>query len=150
MKCLSRWKNKLAFIVMEWSGGLYVSPTITGSRPGGLIAGAWAAMLSLGQEGYLEHTRDIMEASKWIQNSRVKDILELHIVARLDMTIMAFGSNVIYIFEVNDMLSSKGWNLHPLQRPNRAQVSGISKLINVAFPWTFDDRVINTKTILNP
>lgn len=37
--------------VTEWSGGLYVSPTIAGSRPGGLIAGAWAAMMSLGFEG---------------------------------------------------------------------------------------------------
>lgn len=38
--------------VTEWSGGLYVSPTIAGSRPGSLIAGAWAAMMSLGKEGY--------------------------------------------------------------------------------------------------
>lgn len=37
--------------VTEWSGGLYVSPTMAGSRPGGLIAGAWAAMMSLGLEG---------------------------------------------------------------------------------------------------
>lgn len=28
-----------------------MSPTIAGSRPGGLIAGAWAAMMSLGEEG---------------------------------------------------------------------------------------------------
>lgn len=39
------------YTVTEWSGGLYVSPTIAGSRPGSLVAGAWAAMLSLGQEG---------------------------------------------------------------------------------------------------
>lgn len=39
-------------IVTEWTGGLYVSPTIAGSRAGGLIAGAWAAMISLGSEGY--------------------------------------------------------------------------------------------------
>lgn len=38
-------------VVTEWTGGLYVSPTIAGSRPGGLIAGAWAAMISLGFEG---------------------------------------------------------------------------------------------------
>jgi glutamate/tyrosine decarboxylase-like PLP-dependent enzyme len=37
--------------VTEWTGGLYVSPTIAGSRPGGLIAGAWAAMMSLGLNG---------------------------------------------------------------------------------------------------
>ena len=40
-----------SWTVTEWSGGLYVSPTVAGSRPGGLIAGAWAAMMSLGQEG---------------------------------------------------------------------------------------------------
>lgn len=28
-----------------------MSPTVAGSRPGGLIAGAWAALMSLGQEG---------------------------------------------------------------------------------------------------
>lgn len=35
------------------------------------------------------------------------------------MTIVAFGSDVIDIFEVNDIMSSKGWHLNALQRPNR-------------------------------
>lgn len=47
--------------VMEWSGGLYISPTVAGSRPGGLIAGAWVAMMSVGEEGYLEAVRKVME-----------------------------------------------------------------------------------------
>lgn len=51
-------------LVTEWSGGLYVSPTIAGSRPGGLIAGAWAAMMSLGLEG------NILILVKGICNSR--------------------------------------------------------------------------------
>ena len=38
-----------------WSGGLYVSPTIAGSRPGDLIAGAWASFMSLGLEGATMH-----------------------------------------------------------------------------------------------
>lgn len=90
----SKMKSEEALFdaVTEWSGGLYVSPTIAGSRPGGLIAGAWAAMMSLGLEGdrisspfslvlvpdassetpraspgYLENTRAIMEATKKIQ-----------------------------------------------------------------------------------
>lgn len=29
-----------------------MSPTIAGSRPGSLVAGAWAAMMSLGEEGF--------------------------------------------------------------------------------------------------
>lgn len=107
--------------VTEWSGGLYVSPTIAGSRPGGLIAGAWAAMMSLGEEGYLENTRQIMEVSKKIQEG-IKGIPELFVVGRPDMTIVAFASNIVDIFEVNDLMSSKGWHLNALQRPNSLHI----------------------------
>lgn len=107
--------------VTEWSGGLYVSPTMAGSRPGGLIAGAWASMMSLGLQGYLEHTKDIMEVSKRIQKG-IKEIPELYIIGRPDMTIVAFGSDTIDIFEVNDLMSSKGWHLNALQRPNSIHI----------------------------
>lgn len=107
--------------VTEWSGGLYVSPTIAGSRPGGLIAGAWAAMVALGQEGYLENTSKIMEVSKILQKG-IKDISELYIVGRPDMTIVAFASNDVNIFEVNDQMSSRGWHLNALQRPNSIHI----------------------------
>ncbi|XP_042518521.1 sphingosine-1-phosphate lyase-like [Macadamia integrifolia] len=107
--------------VTEWTGGLYVSPSIAGSRPGGLIAGAWAAMVSLGQEGYLENTREIMEASKRIQKG-IKEIPDLFIVGRPDMTIVAFGSKCVDIFEVNDMMSSRGWHLNALQKPNSIHI----------------------------
>lgn len=107
--------------VTEWSGGLYVSPTIAGSRPGSLIAGAWAAMMALGEEGYLENTRQIMEASKKITEG-IKGIPELFVVGRPDMMIVAFASNVLDIFEVNDLMSSKGWHLNALQRPNSLHI----------------------------
>ncbi|CAA7396262.1 unnamed protein product [Spirodela intermedia] len=103
--------------VTEWSGGLYVSPTIAGSRPGGLIAGAWAAMMSLGLEGYLENTRAIMEATKKIQRG-IEEIPELFVIGRPDMTVVAFGSDDVNIFEVNDQMSRRGWHLNALQRPN--------------------------------
>ncbi|CAA0833738.1 Sphingosine-1-phosphate lyase [Striga hermonthica] len=107
--------------VTEWTGGLYISPTIAGSRPGGLIAGAWAAMMSLGHEGYLDNTRKIMEASKRIEKG-VLEIPELFIIGRPDMTIVAFGSDIMDIFEVNDIMSSKGWHLNALQRPNSIHI----------------------------
>jgi hypothetical protein len=49
----------------------------------------------------------------------IEEIAELFIVGRPDMTIVAFGSDVLDIFEVNDIMSSKGWHLNALQRPNR-------------------------------
>lgn len=45
------------------SGGLYISPGLSGSRPGALIATAWAAMVGLGLEGYLDTTCSIMKAT---------------------------------------------------------------------------------------
>lgn len=95
--------------------------------------------------GYLENTRAIMEVSKKLQKGycfqlvfiwpmragalfhlkilplccRLEDIPELFIIGRPDMTVVAFGSNVVDIFEVNDIMSSKGWHLNALQRPNR-------------------------------
>lgn len=114
--------RKYQFVaVTEWTGGLYVSPTIAGSRPGGLIAGAWAAMMSLGEEGYLVNTKKIMELSRRIQEG-IKEIPELFIIGRPDMTIVAFGSNVVDIFEVNDIMSSKGWHMNALQRPNSIHI----------------------------
>ncbi|KAF8055029.1 hypothetical protein N665_1305s0016 [Sinapis alba] len=107
--------------VTEWSGGLYVSPTIAGSRPGSLVAGAWAAMMSLGEEGYLENTSKIMEASKRLEEG-VRGISELFVVGKPDMTIVAFGSKALDIFEVNDIMSSKGWHLNALQRPNSIHI----------------------------
>jgi len=40
------------FRLGTWTGGPYVTPTLAGSRPGGAIAAAWAAVQYLGQDGY--------------------------------------------------------------------------------------------------
>lgn len=33
------------FGVTEWHGGLYITPTLAGSRAGSVIAGTWAALM---------------------------------------------------------------------------------------------------------
>ena len=48
------------FTVTNWPGGMYFSPTFAGSRPGGLSAAAWAALVSIGEKGYLEAARRII------------------------------------------------------------------------------------------
>ncbi len=50
--------------VTDWTGGLYISPGFAGSRSGALIATAWAAMISLGLDGYMGHTKKIMQARR--------------------------------------------------------------------------------------
>ncbi len=42
----------------DWPSGIYRTPNVTGTRPGGPIAAAWAVLNYLGEEGYLRLTRE--------------------------------------------------------------------------------------------
>ncbi len=103
------------FKVTDWSGGLYVSPTIAGSRPGGLIAACWAAMVSMGESGYLEAARKILQAADEIK-AGISSIAELYILGE-PLWNIAFGSDTLDIYRVMDFMSSRGWSLNPLQKP---------------------------------
>jgi len=103
------------FKVTDWSGGLYVSPTIAGSRPGGLIAACWAAMVSMGESGYLEAARRILQAADEIK-AGISSIAELHILGE-PLWNIAFSSDTLDIYRVMDFMSGRGWSLNPLQRP---------------------------------
>lgn len=41
------------FAYSDWPGGLFVSPSMLGTRAGGPIASAWATMRHLGANGYV-------------------------------------------------------------------------------------------------
>uniref|UniRef100_A0A453E1C5 Sphingosine-1-phosphate lyase n=1 Tax=Aegilops tauschii subsp. strangulata TaxID=200361 RepID=A0A453E1C5_AEGTS len=71
--------------------------------------------------GYLESTGKIMEVSKKIQKG-IDDISGLFVIGKPDMTVVAFGSDAVDIFEVNDIMSSNGWHLNALQRPNSLHI----------------------------
>ena len=71
------------FIYTEWPGGIYASPSMAGTRPGGAIAAAWAAMKSLGEDGYLKLAQQIMETTKELI-SGIKSIPELSILGNPD------------------------------------------------------------------
>lgn len=103
------------FKVTDWSGGLYVSPTIAGSRPGGLIAACWAAMVSLGERGYLEAARKILRAAEEVK-AGISSIPELYILGD-PLWNIAFASDTVDIYRVMDFMSSRGWSLNPLQKP---------------------------------
>src|SRR3954462_11767023 len=56
-------RNAQYFHLAGWSGGKYMSPSIPGSRSGGLLAATWAAMVGYGRAGYREHAREIFSAA---------------------------------------------------------------------------------------
>src|SRR6185295_11059138 len=48
------------FTYTSWPGGIYASPSMTGTRPGGAIAAAWAVLQHLGEAGYLQQARAML------------------------------------------------------------------------------------------
>jgi glutamate/tyrosine decarboxylase-like PLP-dependent enzyme len=111
------------FTTSDWPGGLYYSPTFSGSRPGGLSAACWAALVSIGEKGYLEATRQILDAVA-VMKQGVSEIPELRLMGR-PIGVFAFTSTSdwLNIYQVLDQLSAKGWSLTGLQRPAGIHVS---------------------------
>eukprot|EP01116_Phalansterium_solitarium_P015926 TRINITY_DN3581_c0_g1_i1.p1 TRINITY_DN3581_c0_g1~~TRINITY_DN3581_c0_g1_i1.p1 ORF type:complete len:446 (-),score=145.59 TRINITY_DN3581_c0_g1_i1:171-1508(-) len=97
------------FTYSEWPGGLFVSPTMLGTRPGGCIAAAWAAMCAMGQNGYTSLAQGVMETSVYLQNEIAK-IPGLYVLGKPHMTIVAFAARDINILAVADVMEEKfGW-----------------------------------------
>lgn len=103
------------FQMAHWPGGVYASPTMSGSRSGGLSAATWAAMVYLGEEGYLRNAAAIMKVADGIKDG-VRGIPELEIIG--DPTfVISFRSSSVDIFHVNDYMISRGWRFNGLQNP---------------------------------
>jgi sphinganine-1-phosphate aldolase len=98
------------FVSIDWPGGIYPSPTMTGSRAGGPVAAAWALMNFLGEEGYLHIADEVMKASRHIQEG-VNAIPGLEVLSDPEMSVFAIGSNSVDVYEVADELDLRGWHL---------------------------------------
>jgi sphinganine-1-phosphate aldolase len=105
------------FFITDWSGGKYASPGIEGSRSGGLLAATWAAMVSLGREGYLNYARKIFETAFAMQDM-VRSHPELRIMGSNPTFCFSFTSDAFDIYHVNDFMRTKGWRFNGQQYPN--------------------------------
>jgi len=116
--CLYRdksFRHYQYFLYPEFRGGAYASNGLAGSRSGGLIAATWAAMVSLGEDGYKHHAKKIFDTALKMQEA-VKSHPELYIMG--DPTFcFAFRSNEFDIYHLNDFMKSRGWRFNGLQHP---------------------------------
>lgn len=103
------------YVGTEWPGGLYYSPSMAGSRPGGLIAAAWAALLSMGEAGYLEATRAILETAASIRRG-IAAIDGLSVLGD-PLWVIAFRAETVNIYEVMALMAQRGWSLNGLHHP---------------------------------
>lgn len=107
------------FTAPEWPGGTYISPGLSGSRSGGLIASTWAAMVSLGEQGYLEIAERVFATAARLRDG-VAAIDGLRVIGDPLFNIAFTGADPaeLDIFHVNDFMQEKGWRLNGLQFPS--------------------------------
>jgi glutamate/tyrosine decarboxylase-like PLP-dependent enzyme len=104
------------FYLTDWSGGKYCSPGMDGSRSGGLLAAAWAAMVHLGRCGYRHYADAIFSTSTAMQQA-VLSHPSLRIMGQPSF-LFSFTSDDYDIYHVNDFLRTRGWRLNGQQYPN--------------------------------
>jgi len=111
----NRLRRHQYFSVPDWPGGLYASPTAAGSRSGGLTAATWAALVYLGEEGYLNAARSIMAVADRIK-AGIEKIPALTLIG--DPTfVISFRSEELDVFHINDFMKTRGWRFNVLQLP---------------------------------
>ena len=103
------------YTTTDWLGGLYLSPTFAGSRPGALSAACWAAMVSMGEQGYLDAAKKILETAARIKKE-IEKIPDLHLVGD-SLFVVALGSKTLDIYSVLDEMGKRHWSLNGLQSP---------------------------------
>ncbi len=114
------------FIAPDWSGGVYASPSIAGSRPGALIAGCWVSLMSQGESGYIKACHSIVGAAKKIEDAIRHDSAlkaDLQMIGRPLVSVVAFTSDSLNVYDMADAMSARGWHLNALQSPPAIHVA---------------------------
>jgi glutamate/tyrosine decarboxylase-like PLP-dependent enzyme len=110
------------YTVADWPGGLYLSPTFAGSRPGALSAACWAAMVSIGEEGYLEAARRVLTTGARIRDG-VAAVPGLRVLGDPLWVIAFAADDGLDVYQVMENMSHRGWSLNGLQRPAAVHIA---------------------------
>jgi len=112
-------KQNMYFLATGWTGGIYASPTIAGSRPGGVVASCWASLIHLGENGYTEINEKIMKEQKIIKKG-IENMKEIELMGDPKGMIIAWRwkdkskANLVYGFI--DSLKSR-WEINGIMKP---------------------------------
>jgi sphinganine-1-phosphate aldolase len=100
------------FTCAEWTGYSMVNTTVQSTKSGGPMAGAWATLHHIGDEGYLSLTRRAMDATDRLI-AGIEAIEELRVMGRPAMSLFAFTSDSVDVFHLADELKLRGWLVGP-------------------------------------
>ncbi|TIB10639.1 hypothetical protein E3P89_02752 [Wallemia ichthyophaga] len=141
------WRSFQYYSQPDWTGGVYASPTLAGSRPGALIAGTWAVLTHVGVDGYVRSCGEIVRARQRIQRAIETDYqADLAVMGQPLGSVVAFTSvnPALNIYTVGDLLHEKGFSLNAVANPpalhiacTRPTVAAVDDILS-SLRWAVD------------
>lgn len=105
------------FVATDWPGGIYASPSVPGTRGGGAIAAAWAALMGMGEAGYMHHAKRAMQVAEKLR-AGIGKIPELHVLGDPAMSLVSYAAKDERTFAIADQLEERGFSVDRQQRPD--------------------------------
>jgi glutamate/tyrosine decarboxylase-like PLP-dependent enzyme len=85
-----------------------INPTVLSTKSGGPMAGAWAILNYLGEEGYLHIVKTVQDTTQKLIEG-VNAIPELEVLGEPAMCMFSFKSDVINVYQLADAMGKRGW-----------------------------------------
>ena len=104
------------FVATDFPGGIYASPTLIGTRPGGPIAAAWAALNSFGEQGYIELAKQALDAADRFRRG-IESIPGLALLGKGDATIVTYSAIGMNAYAIADRMELRGWTIDRQHKP---------------------------------
>jgi glutamate/tyrosine decarboxylase-like PLP-dependent enzyme len=100
------------FTGASWTGYSVINPTLLSTRGGGSLAACWAILHFLGDEGYTQFARNMIEATNRVV-ARLKTMPGIDVMGAPDFCLVAFSSDAFNIFPIADLMKQRGWYVQP-------------------------------------
>jgi glutamate/tyrosine decarboxylase-like PLP-dependent enzyme len=103
------------FACSRWPGYTVVNPTASSSKTGGPMAGAWAILHYLGNDGYKNIVKEVMDATNLLVEG-IDGIEGLKVNGKPDMCMFSFYSTTdkLNVYRLADEMKVRGgWYLQP-------------------------------------
>ncbi|HOO56609.1 MAG TPA: aspartate aminotransferase family protein [bacterium] len=90
----------------------FINPAVMSSKTCGPLAGAWAALNYLGEEGYIDIVTQVQAATRKLIEG-IEATGELQVLGSPDMSMFSFVSKNINVFQLADEINSRGYYIQP-------------------------------------
>jgi len=108
-KALRRYQ---IYACANWTGYTIINPTVQSTKSAGPLAAAWAVLSFIGDDGYLEIARQVLDATRRIA-AGIEHIDGLRLLGKPEMNLVAFTSDEVSVFHVIDEMKQLGWYIQP-------------------------------------